>query len=127
MRVLVTGGAGFIGTFLVDRLLVDGHTVSVLDSIETQVHPSGVPGLSAVLSPHFHRGPAATRIHYAVRWTALTWLSIAQPPLASPNRFIRLDVMWASNVEGRLICYKPLLMEGTAKKTDRSHVDDRLW
>lgn len=31
MRVLVTGGAGFIGSHLVDRLVADGHTVSVLE------------------------------------------------------------------------------------------------
>ena len=32
MRVLVTGGAGFIGTHLCRRLLEDGHTVSVVDN-----------------------------------------------------------------------------------------------
>jgi UDP-glucose 4-epimerase len=32
MRVLVTGGAGFIGTHLCRRLLADGHTVSVVDN-----------------------------------------------------------------------------------------------
>jgi UDP-glucose 4-epimerase len=35
MRVLVTGGAGFIGSHLVDRLLLDGHAVSALDNIST--------------------------------------------------------------------------------------------
>lgn len=35
MNVLVTGGAGFIGSHIVDRLVADGHTVTVLDNLST--------------------------------------------------------------------------------------------
>lgn len=41
MKVLITGGAGFIGSHLADRLLADGHDVRALDNLDAQVHGSG--------------------------------------------------------------------------------------
>ncbi len=41
MKVLVTGGAGFIGSFIVDELVRRGHRVRIFDNLEPQVHPGG--------------------------------------------------------------------------------------
>ncbi len=38
MRVLITGGAGFIGSHLADELLSKGYCVTVLDNLSEQVH-----------------------------------------------------------------------------------------
>ena len=42
-RALVTGGAGFIGSHLVDALLARGMTVSVLDDLSTGKRAHFVP------------------------------------------------------------------------------------
>jgi len=43
VRILVTGGAGFVGSHVVDRLVDDGHAVEVLDNLSTgrreRIHP----------------------------------------------------------------------------------------
>jgi UDP-glucuronate decarboxylase len=34
-KILVTGGAGFVGSHLVDKLMMEGHEVTVLDNFFT--------------------------------------------------------------------------------------------
>ena len=55
MHIVVTGGAGFIGSYVVDRLVADGHRVAILDSLTTQVHPARRTGVSQSLGGADHR------------------------------------------------------------------------
>lgn len=42
-KILVTGGAGFIGSHTVDLLVSKGYSVRILDNLQPRVHPKGKP------------------------------------------------------------------------------------
>lgn len=42
-NVLVTGGAGFIGSWTVDFLIQKGYNVRIIDNLQPRVHPNGKP------------------------------------------------------------------------------------
>lgn len=57
-HILITGGAGFIGSHLVDAMLARGYRVSILDSLSPQVHADGemdADGWPTYLDPRARR------------------------------------------------------------------------
>ncbi len=58
MKILITGGAGFIGSHTADALIAGGHTVRILDNLQATVHPKGKPA---------YLNPKAEFIHGDVR------------------------------------------------------------
>ena len=96
MRILVTGGAGFIGSHLVEKLLATGHEVSILDDFndfyDPQIKRANVEAIAGQVPIHrvdlrdgaavnqlFHREKFDTIAHLAAR--AGVRPSIQQPQL----------------------------------------------
>ena len=74
MRVLLTGGAGFVGSHLAEALLERGHSVTVLDdlstgSLDNVAHLEGRVGFRAVVDtvmnePVTHEHPHVSDLHH---------------------------------------------------------------
>lgn len=63
-KILITGGAGFVGSHLADALLAAGYDVRVFDNFAPQVHGNGIPGY---LSPEVELTHGDMRDTAAVR------------------------------------------------------------
>ena len=96
---LVTGGAGFIGSHLVDRLIADGHQVTVLDNFSTGQRQNVIHLKD---HPSFHLVDVDVADHAAIvdHFKGIDWvfhlaaLADIVPSIQNPDRYFH------SNVDG---------------------------
>ncbi len=97
MRVLVTGGAGYIGSVVATRLLESGDEVTVLDDLSTG-HLDAVPGGAAFVRGRVH--DAATLLAES-RFDAVVHLaasSLVAESIANPAKYEENNVLGTSRL-----------------------------
>lgn len=114
MKALVTGGAGFIGSHLADRLLEDGHEVVVLDDLSTGRRENlGAASASGALR-FAHADVAdydAVRPHFDGVDVVFHLAGLADivPSISHPRRYHR------ANVDGTLAVLESVREAGVAR------------
>src|SRR4030095_11709791 len=119
MRILVTGGAGFIGSHLVEKLLAAGHEVTILDDFndfyDPQIKHANIAAVAKDLTIHhvdlrdsaavrnvFHREKFETIVHLAARAGARPSIQHAQ-------------IYYEANVSGTLHLLEAAQMTGVER------------
>ena len=109
MRVLVTGGAGYIGSVVVEELIKDGHEVIVYDNL-SKGHAAAVDERATLIAADPHDGETLRRVLKGRRIEAVVHMaasSLVGESVENPSKYYRnnvvagislLDAMIASDV-----------------------------
>ncbi len=100
MRTLVTGGAGYIGSVIVEELLAAGHEPVVFDSFLKGHHDAVAPGVPVVEgdvtdTDHVRQAIRDHRIEAIIHMAALIEIGLS---VKNPNRFFENNVVGSVSV-----------------------------
>jgi UDP-glucose 4-epimerase len=118
MKVLVTGGAGFIGSVVTEQLIAQGHTVSVFDSLiyghRTAVHPAATFVQGDLLDAAALKTLLATEPFDAVAHLAAE--AYIDESLRDPGQFYRANVIGGIHLLDAMVAagVKKLVFSSTA-------------
>ena len=103
MRVLVTGGAGFIGSHLVEKLLADGHDVAILDDFndfyDPQIKRENVAAVSKNVPVHhvdLRENAAVRTLFHANKFDVIAHLAAragVRPSILHPQLYYDTNVL----------------------------------
>ena len=108
MKVLITGGAGFIGSHTADALLARGHEVRVLDILQEPVHRGGA--WPAWLDPEIERIKGDVRDE-ATLLTALRGVDAVYHLAAFQDYLPEFSRFFSTNVTSTALIYELVLRE----------------
>lgn len=100
MNVLVTGGAGYIGSMITERLLEEGNRVIVLDNLQSGYREAVAPAAvfveadladSLALDGIFEQYPIDVVMHFAAE-------TVVEDSMTAPARFFRNNVVCGMNL-----------------------------
>ena len=101
MKVLVTGGAGFIGSHLCERLLQDGHSVVCIDDLSTGRRENIKPLLDSRQQFDFYEWDVCNSIGDRRKYDRIYNLACPASPRKyqiDPLKTIKTNVLGAMNV-----------------------------
>lgn len=102
-KCLVTGGAGFIGSHIVDRLIADGHTVTVLDNFTTG-RLENLAHLQSNPQVHVQRVDITDSLAMEEHWKGVDWvfhlaaLADIVPSIDDPLKYHLANVVGTAQV-----------------------------
>ncbi|MCW7753665.1 NAD-dependent epimerase/dehydratase family protein [Desulfobotulus sp. H1] len=115
MHILITGGAGFIGSHTADALLAQGHRVRVLDCLQPTVHPMGLP---SYLSPdiEFIRGDVRSKADWVL---ALDGVDAVYHFAAYQDYLTDFSTFYHVNAVGTALLYEILAEQGDRRRVTK--------
>lgn len=119
MNILVTGGAGFIGTHLVRRLLNDGHSVTIIDNFLPQVHGDNRK-LAVDIAPHVRLvfGDVADSSTLKAAMNGVECVVHLAAETGTGQSMYKVGQYERANLAGTAVLFD-LLVQGTGRTLDR--------